>query len=80
MQIDNGTWLQGRQNISEHIIAYFQSLFQSQNHQSFEFIDELFQSCISKRDNEEPCKIPDELEIKKALWSIHNLKAPDLIE
>ena len=76
IKLDSGQWIHTREDIEQYFTSKFQMLYNSSLPQIPEDINELLSPCISEAENAEFSNIPEPLEIKKAVWEMHPLKAP----
>ena len=75
---DSGEWITDRREIQKHFVEKFKTLFNEEEVDFPENLDNLITPCITEEENTELCRIPTQSEIKKELFQTQSLKAPGL--
>ncbi|XP_073360719.1 uncharacterized protein [Aegilops tauschii subsp. strangulata] len=73
----NGNWVEDKADLPQHICAYFQQLFATE---AVDMSDEVIQKvnpCVTQAMNDALCAPYTREEVKRALFSIGDLKAPE---
>ena len=73
MTLGNGT---DRREIQKHSVGKFKTLFNEEEVDFLENLDNLITPCITEEENIELCRVPTQSEIKKELFQMQTLKAP----
>ena len=73
---DTGGWITDKKSIREHFLLKFRKLFKEETVDFPENLDNLIPPSIMVDDNEDLCRIPSPLEIKKTLFDMPAQKAP----
>jgi hypothetical protein len=76
IKMENGLFLNNRNDIDLYFSEYFQNLFTSSNPSFDDELDSLFSPVISDAENNSICSIPDESKIRKAISQLGLTKAP----
>lgn len=72
---DGSAWINGRKNITKHLISKFQELYQSSHPNIPDDMDGLGQKYITLQENLDLIRIPSEEEIKSCIEKLHLLKS-----
>lgn len=75
---DDGNWVEGEESLKEHIVDYFYNIFSSEARNDNEEIIHTVQPKVTEGMNNLLCADYSEEEVKKALYSMGDLKAPGL--
>ena len=73
---DSREWITDRREIQKHFVGKFKTLFNEEEVDFPENLDNLIIPCISEEENTELCRVPTQSEIKKELFQMQTLKAP----
>ena len=76
LKAENGQWVTGSNQIRELFYQHFKNLFTDEEVDFPENLDDLMTRCISEEENQGLNTIPTPEEIKTALFSMQDLKAP----
>jgi len=76
--LKDGSWINEGEDIQKYFIENFKALYQSSSPNIPENLENLIDPCISNMENEELCRVPTRVEIRKVIFEIKSLKAPGL--
>ena len=72
---DFGEWITDRREIQKHFVEKFKTLFNEEEVEFPENLENLITPCITEEENMELCRIPTQSEIKQELFQMQSLKA-----
>lgn len=75
---EEGTWVAGSSHIRQHFLHIYKDLFEEEQVDFPNDLNNLVTSCISEEENQLLSMIPTPEEIKFTLFQMHDLKAPGL--